>query len=154
MTRRQRAFDIEQRAIHEITQVLRATPELARTLGAVVDVLSRRLGVSHAMVTLVNPSGELEFVASSGLSADGSRSLGQERDGPMPPMSLVGVPIKARGRDLGVLSWARPRSEPYASFQQDVRLLSIVAYLIDAAVKLPEVTAHGDDPVLHAQRVH
>lgn len=154
MKKKQRAFDIEQRAIHEITQALRSTPELERTLGTVVDVLSKRLGVSHAMVTLVTPSGELELVASSGAPVDGSASSAAERGGAMLPMSLVGVPIKASGRDLGVLSCARPRGEPYTSFQQDVRLLSIVAHLIGEAVKLPEGPAPGDESVVHAQRVH
>jgi transcriptional regulator with GAF, ATPase, and Fis domain len=150
MTKRLRTVDVEQLTIHEISKALRSTPELERTLGTIVDVLSKTLGVSHAMVTLVTPSGDLEFVASSGIGDDLARAA-EGRGASMPPMSLVGVPIKACGRDLGVLSCARLRGEPYASFQQDVRLLSIVAHLIGETVKLPD--ASGLD-ARDAQRVH
>ncbi|HQR52436.1 MAG TPA: hypothetical protein PLZ79_04140 [Burkholderiales bacterium] len=139
MTKRLRAVDPEQVTIHEISQAIRAASGLDKTLGTVVDVLSKRFGVEQAMITLVSPSGELELVASSiGFDDDAVRERREESGASRPPMSLVGVPIKAYGRDLGVLSCARRRGEPYGTFQQDVRLLSIVAQLIGEAVSLSE----------------
>jgi Nif-specific regulatory protein len=155
MTKRTRSVDLEHDTIHEISKALRSTPELGKTLRSVVDVLSKQRGVSHAMVTLVTPSGEVELVASSGVADDDFARPGHARNGESrQPMSIVGVPIKACGRDLGVLSCARGPSEPNGSFQQDVRLLSIVAHLIGEAVKLPESTSDRDAPVSEARRVH
>ena len=155
MTKRLRAVDVEQIAIHEISQALRSTPEVGKTLGTVVDVLSKRFGVLHAMVTLVTASGELELVASSGVPGDEFALPDHKRDDvSTPPMSLVGVPIKASGRDLGVLSCARRPGESNGSFQQDVRLLSIIAHLIGEAIKLPESTGERDDASSATRRVH
>jgi transcriptional regulator with GAF, ATPase, and Fis domain len=158
MTKKMRAADVELITLHEISKALRSTPELSKTLHSVVDVLSKQLGVSHAMVTLVRPSGDLELVASSGTadgtfghSAPAGDSASKQR-----PMSLVGVPIKACGQDLGVLSCARPHGEVQGTFQRDVRLLSIVANLIGEVVKFPEGTAprEGEDATSKASRVH
>jgi Nif-specific regulatory protein len=149
MTKRMRSVDVELVTIHEISEALRSAPELRKTLGSVVDVLSKHLGVARAMVTLVTPSGDLELVASSGVT--GEEIAQQGRDAALEqPMSLVGVPIKARGRDLGVLSCTRRQGEPNGNFQQDVRLLSIVAHLIGEAVKLPESSGEHAVP----QRIH
>jgi Nif-specific regulatory protein len=192
MTKRMRSADVELITIHEISQALHSSLELRQTLGTVVNVLSKNLGVSRAMVTLVTPSGDLELVASSGAMDDAfanddcARGDGVVRhgqtsdapagtaaeaadelelfclnrdqprdDNPKRPMSLVGVPIRACGRDLGVLSCARQQGELPGSFQHDVRLLSIVASLIGEAVKLPASPAgEHDHPLQEAPRFH
>jgi transcriptional regulator with GAF, ATPase, and Fis domain len=145
MSKRLRAVAVEQAALHEIVKAIRATSELEKTLGTVLDVLSKRFDVEHAMISLVNSAGELELVASSGGDLEHSRRHTEsEGEAPLPMMSLVGVPIRAHGRDLGVLSCARRRAEPYSAFQQDVRLLTIVAHLIGEAVHLAENAANAD----------
>jgi GAF domain-containing protein len=151
-----RAVDVELVTIHEISQALRSAPELGKTLGTVVDVLSKRLGVSHAMVTFVTPSGDLELVASAGVGDQGFAPTAAHDAAAMPPMSLVGVPIKASGRDLGILSCTRRPGAQSGSFQQDVRLLSIVAHLIGEAAKRhePAVPAEGQDPTPQSARFH
>jgi transcriptional regulator with GAF, ATPase, and Fis domain len=157
MTKRTRSVDVEAVTLDEISKALRSTPELNKTLNTVVDVLSRHLGVSGAMVTLVTPSGDLELVASSSATDEEISLPGRARDATSKqPMSLVGVPIKACGRDLGVLSCTRRPGEHNGSFQQDVRLLSIVAHLIGEAVKFPESTSLGehDVSISEAQRLH
>jgi Nif-specific regulatory protein len=191
MTKRLRSADVELVTIHEISKALQSSLELRKTLRAVVDVLSRNLGVSRAMVTLVTPSGDIDFVASSdaaedGVAGEGSTRLGRSDDSvaaqatdrrslidetaderlclnasglhageSTPSMSLVGVPIRACGRNLGVLSCTRQRGELHGSFQRDVRLLSIVANLIGEAVKLPESTSGEHDHLLpEVQRLH
>ncbi len=155
MTKRLRAIDVEEVTIHEISQAIQATSELDKTLGSVVGVLSKRFGVAHAMITLVNQSGELELLASS-TGLDGDQAHGARAGGASAlPMSLVGVPIKAYGRDFGMLSCARRRGESSGSFQQDVRLLSFVAQMIGEAVKLSETAATTRDlSSPKAQRVH
>jgi len=172
-----RSANLEQLTIHEISKALESSSELRATLHAVVNVLSKNLGVSRAMVTLVTPAGEIELVAASGMSEN---DLACESDSPSeaatraaraaaarsgvpetdderlclslpgsagPPanqaLSLVGVPIRACGQELGILSCTRRPGELHGSFQHDVRLLSIVANLIGEAVKLPEVP-HGE----------
>ena len=56
-------------------------------------------------------------------------------------VSLVGVPIKVGGRNLGVLSCTREDAQVAGSFQHDVRLLSMVANLVGQTVKLHENVA-------------
>ena len=157
MTKRTRSVDVEAVTLDEISKALRSTPELNKTLNTVVDVLSKHLGVSGAMVTLVTPSGDLELVASSSATDEEIPLPGRARDATSKqPMSLVGVPIKACGRDLGVLSCTRRPGEHNGSFQHDVRLLSIIAHLIGEAVKFPESTSLGehDVSISEAQRLH
>ncbi len=177
MPKRMRSANLEQLTIHEISKALESPSELRATLHTVVNVLSKNLGVSRAMVTLVTPAGEIELVAASGTAGDdlsnggdlhcgdASRAApeatarpgisdtndeqlclnppGSRADPASQALSLVGVPIRASGQDLGVLSCTRRPGELNGSFQHDVRLLSIVANLISEAVKLPAVR-HGE----------
>jgi len=66
-------------------------------------------------------------------------------------LSLIAVPIKAGGATIGVLSGDRPVG-PDTSFEQDVRILTIVASLIGHSVNLHRHLAREREGLLEQTR--
>jgi Nif-specific regulatory protein len=67
------------------------------------------------------------------------------------PIAFIAVPIKVGGETIGVLSVDRLFAER-VSFEEDVRVLSIVASLIGQAVNLQQRVAHEREGLLEQTR--
>lgn len=62
--------DLEVSTIYEISKVLSSSLDLAKTMREVVVLLASHLRMHRAMISLVQDAGELQMVASVGLSSD------------------------------------------------------------------------------------
>jgi Nif-specific regulatory protein len=68
-------------------------------------------------------------------------------------ISFIGVPIKDRGRVIGTLTIDRERRcHPYASMDEDVRFLSMVANLVGQTIRLQRLIATDRERLMEGQR--
>ncbi|MBI1208696.1 MAG: nif-specific transcriptional activator NifA [Azospirillum sp.] len=146
---------VELVSVYEISKILATAPDLETMMRELLRLLAYQLQMQRGRLYLLRDDGDLRLIAAHAL---GAQQIEQERDErrlalcsriirtgmpeaePEPAESVacrLGVPIKACGRLLGILTvdrFADDRTE--VPTDNDVRFLGMVANLIGQTVRL------------------
>ncbi|MDQ0505123.1 sigma 54-interacting transcriptional regulator [Xanthobacter agilis] len=147
--------DVALSGVCEIAEILAEPQPPACAIGAALGVLSRFCGLDHGLVCIVDDTGAPRPLAAGAGEASaaaeraGGAFLAEIADTALPSVARtpgcaggdkevrIGVPIKEAGRVVGTLSVERLRRSGMAgSCDEDLRVLTVVASLVAAALRV------------------